>query len=61
MIYVASLAQCGRAQDAETACIELKRAKPDLTLRSLDSLPFAKETDRSHVAEGLRNAGLPVS
>jgi TolB-like protein len=59
MIYVASLARSGRVAEAGLACAELRRAKPDLKLSSLESLPFAKDGDRAHVADGLRKAGLP--
>ena len=59
IIYAASLAQVGRAADARTACVDLRRAKPDMTVASLSSLPFAKASDRDHVADGLRKAGLP--
>jgi len=58
MIYAASLAQSGRMDEASLACAELLRAKQDATLASLGVLPFAKENDRIHVAEGLRKAGL---
>jgi tetratricopeptide (TPR) repeat protein len=59
MIYVASLAQSGRVDEARMACAELLRSRPDLTVASLDALPFAKGSDRAHVGEGLRKAGLP--
>jgi TolB-like protein/Flp pilus assembly protein TadD len=59
MVYVASLAQSGRVEEAAVACAELRRAKQDATVASLNGLPFAKESDRIHVAEGLRKAGLP--
>lgn len=60
MMYTASLAQVGRAADAQLACIDLLRAKPDMTLASLDALPFAKNADRDRVADGLLKAGLPA-
>jgi len=59
IIYSASLAQVGRAAEARTSCLELRRVKPDMTVTSLKDLPFAKASDREHVAEGLRKAGLP--
>jgi TolB-like protein len=59
MIYAASLAQSGRADEAGVACRELRRAKPDASVASLDGLPFANASDRVHLAEGLRKAGLP--
>jgi TolB-like protein len=59
MIYMASLAKSDRVEEAGVACAELRRAKQDATVASLDDLPFAKESDRAHVAAGLRQAGLP--
>ena len=59
IMYVVSLAQLGRAAEARAACLDLRRAKPDMTVASLNALPFAKATDRDHVADGLRKAGLP--
>jgi TolB-like protein len=59
IIYAASLAQVGRAAEARTACADLRRTNPDMTVASLDPLPFAKASDRDHVANGLRKAGLP--
>jgi TolB-like protein len=59
MIYAASLAQSDQVDEARVACAELLRSKPDVTVASLDALPFAKGSDRAHVAEGLRKAGLP--
>jgi len=61
IMYAAGLAQVGRAADAQAACIDLRRAKPDMTVTSLNALPFAKASDRDHVADGLRKAGLPES
>jgi hypothetical protein len=59
MIYADSLAQSDQVDEARVACAELLRSKPDVTVASLDALPFAKGSDRAHVAEGLRKAGLP--
>ena len=59
IMYVVSLAQLGRAAEARAACLDLQRAKPDMTVTSLNALPFAKASDRDHVADGLRKAGLP--
>jgi TolB-like protein len=59
IIYSASLAQAGRALEAQIACAELLRLKPQMTIACLNDLPFAKMTDRDHVADGLRKAGLP--
>jgi TolB-like protein len=58
IMYTASLAQSGRLKEARTACGVLRRAKPDMTLASLNDLPFAKESDRNHVAEGLHKGGF---
>jgi TolB-like protein len=58
IIYAASLAQLGRAAEAGAACVDLRHAKPDMMVASLNVLPFAKTSDRDHVAEGLRKAGL---
>jgi adenylate cyclase len=58
IMYTASLAQIGRLKEARTACGVLRRAKPDMTLASLNDLPFAKGSDRDHVAEGLHKGGL---
>jgi adenylate cyclase len=59
IIYAATLAQLGRAAEARAACLDLRRAKPDMTVASLKDLPFAKASDRDHVADGLRESGLP--
>lgn len=59
IVHSTSLAQVGRAPEARAACVELRRAKPDMTVASLNGLPFAKPSDRDHVADGLRKAGLP--
>jgi TolB-like protein len=59
IMYVVSLAQLGRMAEARAACLDLQRAKPDMTIASLNALPFAKASDREHVADGLRKAGLP--
>jgi TolB-like protein len=58
IIYVASLAQAGRVADAQAACAELRHVRPDMTVAALNALPFAKVTDRDHVAEGLRKGTL---
>lgn len=59
MVYAASLAQAGRLAEARTVVADLRRTRPDMTLASLASLPFARATDREHLASGLRRAGLP--
>lgn len=58
IVYAATLAQLGRTAEAQAACVELRRAKPDMTVTSVNALPFAKASDREHVADGLRKAGL---
>jgi TolB-like protein len=58
IVYAAALAQIGRTAEARAACADLRRAKPDMTVASLNGLPFAKASDRDHVADGLRKAGL---
>ena len=59
MIYAAALAAVGKVREACSICAELARMRPDMTLRSLDDLPFAKPADRDHLAEALEKAGLP--
>lgn len=59
MIYAATLGQVGRQAEAQTARVELQRVKPNSTITSLEFLPFAKQTDRERLAEGLQKAGLP--
>jgi adenylate cyclase len=59
MMFAASLAQAGRPAEAQTACVDLRRTRPDMTVATLNVLPFAKASDRDHVADGLRKAGLP--
>jgi adenylate cyclase len=58
IMYASSLAQVGRTAEARTACLDLERAKPDMTVASLNGLPFAKASDRDHLADGLHKAGL---
>jgi adenylate cyclase len=60
MALAVALAQLGRLAEARAACSDLLRLKPDLTLKSLDVLPFAKESDHQHVADGLRRCGVPA-
>jgi adenylate cyclase len=59
IVYAATLAQLGRVADARMGVVDLRRAKPDMTIAALGGLPFAKASDRSHLADGLRKAGLP--
>jgi TolB-like protein/Flp pilus assembly protein TadD len=58
IIYAATLAKAGRLAEARTVCAELKRIRPDMALRLLDDLPFAKQSDREHVAKGLQKADI---
>lgn len=58
MVYTATLVQLGRIEEARAACGDLQSAKPGMTLASLNCLPFAKASDRDHIARGLRNAGM---
>lgn len=58
IIYTATLAQAGRVTDAQAACGEIKRLKPEMTVACLNDLPFARKTDRDHVSDGLRKASL---
>src|SRR5712671_1141533 len=59
IVNVASLAQINRATDARTAAADLLRLKPEMTIAFLTDLPFAKASDRDHLAQGLRMTGLP--
>lgn len=58
IVHAATLAQLGRSEEAWDILNELKRARPDLQAGSLDVLPFANASDRDHLLEGLRKAGL---
>ena len=57
-ILAASLAQLDRGAEARATCADLIRVKPDMTLASLAVLPFARPSDREHVADGLRKCGV---
>ena len=59
IIHAATLAQVGQIAEAQAVCADLRRVRPDMTVTSLNVLPFAKVSDRDHVADGLRKAGLP--
>jgi tetratricopeptide (TPR) repeat protein len=59
LIYSASLAQLDRRERALKALNELMRVRPGTNARSLDILPFANTSDREHLLDGLRKAGLP--
>ena len=58
MIYAAALAAAGKEGEAHSICAALKRLRPEMTIGSLDDLPFAKPTDRAHVAAFLEKSGL---
>lgn len=58
MLLAATLSELGRLAEARAACADLMRLKPDLTVASLDVLPFARPGDRHHVATGLRKGGI---
>jgi adenylate cyclase len=56
----ACYAQMGRDAEAKEQAAAALRLKPDFAIESyLRTLPFSETTDRSHLADGLRKAGLP--
>lgn len=57
-LLAATLAELGRLVEARAACADLIRLKPEMTLASLDVLPFAKSSDRDQVSDGLRKCGV---
>jgi adenylate cyclase len=59
VVYAATLAQVGRSGEAEGARSLLQRLKPQMTVASLNDLPFGRSVDRDHLGDGLRKAGLP--
>ena len=57
----ACYAQMGMDAEAKDAAAAVLRLKPDFAIASyLQSLPFKETTDRNHLADGLRKAGLPA-
>ncbi len=58
MLLAATLVELGRLTEARSACADLMRLRPEMTVASLDVLPFAKPGDRHHVAAGLRKCGM---
>jgi adenylate cyclase len=58
MIYAATLAEVGQVAEAGAVRTELKVVRPGMTIVDLIDLPFAKQSDREHVARGLKKAGL---
>lgn len=59
IVYAASLAQTGRNQEARQVLHEMIRIRPGMNASWLERLPFANRRDREHLADGLRQAGLP--
>jgi adenylate cyclase len=56
----ACYAQMGRDAEAKEQATAALRLKPDFAIDSyLQTLPFSETTDRSHLVDGLRKAGLP--
>ncbi len=56
----ACYAQLGSDAEAKEQAAAALRLKPDFTIESfVRSLPFKETTDRDHLADGLRKAGLP--
>lgn len=56
----ACYAQMGKDAEAKEQAAAALRLKPDFTIESyLLTLPFRAATDRSHLVNGLRKAGLP--
>ncbi|MGA7324328.1 MAG: winged helix-turn-helix domain-containing protein [Rhodomicrobium sp.] len=56
MIYAAILAQLGQNAEATAVHGELQALRPNISIAVLNTLPFARDEDRKHVAEGLRKA-----
>jgi adenylate cyclase len=56
----ACYAQMGRDAEAQEQAAAALRLKPEFEIETyLQSLPFKETTDRNHLADGLRMAGLP--
>ena len=56
----ACLAQMGRDAEARERAAAVRQLNPDFSIDGyLQKLPYKETTDRSHLAEGLRKAGLP--
>jgi TolB-like protein len=60
LIFCATLAQLGRVDEAGQALENVKPAPLRMNAATLGILPFASATDRQHLADGLRKAGLPA-
>lgn len=59
IIYAACLAQSGRQKEAAFALRDAE-SSGFLTESGLSKLPFAESSDRQHLLDGLRKAGLPA-
>jgi DNA-binding SARP family transcriptional activator/TolB-like protein len=58
--YVSALGHLGRTQEATVARRRLLAMEPEFTVeRFILSSPLERESDKQHVAEGLRLAGIP--
>ncbi len=58
--YLAALGHLGRTQEATGARRRLLSMEPDFTVeRFIRTSPLERESDKQHVAEGLRLAGIP--
>ena len=56
----ATHAQLGQLDEARLAVIQLLRSNPGITIeRTMRSLPYCELRDVEHLADGLREAGLP--
>jgi adenylate cyclase len=56
----ASYGQLGRTDEAKAQAALVLQLKPDFTVGNyVASLPYANQSDRDHLAEGLGKAGLP--
>ena len=58
--YLSALGHLGRTQEASVARRRLLSMEPDFTVeRFILTTPLERESDKLHVAEGLRLAGIP--
>lgn len=56
----ACFAQMGRNAEARERATAVRQLNPDFSIEGyLQRLPYKETADRSHLAEGLRKAGLP--
>jgi adenylate cyclase len=58
LIWCATLAQLGRHDEAGQALDNVKRLRLRMNDSALGILPFARPSDRQHLFDGLRKAGL---